>query len=285
MPDLAEPELSPQDLWLDFDSLRLSPADDRARRGQLYLEQDDAEARRRQQAAAAIWALSPPQPVVDPKDSRGLFDHRYQADGVADVPSDGQAHRLLIGSAETTPQLRFRTVPREAAEVYREVELKNPFDAPLLAGPVDVYSEGSLLLQAAISGIDRGGTMQVGMGVEDRLRIARNVRVEEQSAGMLGGSTAVTHAVALELASALGGPVTVDVLEALPVSDDKSVEIERLSGKPEPLPYKQAERGAAVRGGLQWTLTVPAGGKLAFEYRYRITIPAKNEIVGGNRRE
>ncbi len=280
-----EPDLTPGDAWLDFDALRLGQRDDRARRGKLYLEQDGAFARQRQQAISAIDSLSPPHPVTDPRDSRGVFDHRYEADGVADVPSDGQVHRLMIGSAETTPTLRFRTVPRDAPEVFREVELQNPFDAPLLAGPVDVYSEGSLLLTASVSGIDRGGTMQVGMGVEERLRVARNVRVEEQSAGMLGGSTLVTHAVSLELSSALSAAVTVEVLEVLPVSDDKSVEIERLPGKPEPVPYKQAERGAAVRGGQKWTLLVPAGGKVFFEHRYRLTIPAKYEIVGGNRRE
>ena len=33
-------------------------------------------------------------------------------------------------------------MPRESPEVYREAELQNPFGAPLLAGPADVYVEG-----------------------------------------------------------------------------------------------------------------------------------------------
>ena len=49
--------------------------------------------------------------------------------------------------------------------------------------------------------------------------------------------------------------------------------------------YSQAERGAPIRGGMQWRLPVPAGGKARLEYSYRMTFPAKTEIVGGNRRE
>ena len=41
------------------------------------------------------------------------------------------------------------------------------------------------------------------MGVEDRLRVARNVRAEEENAGLLGGSIAITHAVTIDLTSSL----------------------------------------------------------------------------------
>ena len=42
---------------------------------------------------------------------------------------------------------------------------------------MDVYVEGSLPTTAGIDHIDRGGTLRVG--VEDRLRVARNVRSDE----------------------------------------------------------------------------------------------------------
>ena len=50
-------------------------------------------------------------------------------------------------------------------------------------GPVDVYVEGTLLARANIGHVDKGGVVHVGLGVEDRVRIARNVRMEEEAAG------------------------------------------------------------------------------------------------------
>ncbi|HEY3360172.1 MAG TPA: DUF4139 domain-containing protein [Polyangia bacterium] len=281
----AAPEaLAPAEDWLDFDALTLAPAGDRARRGRLRRADDRLP--ERAAALARIDALAPNLPHTrDPLAARGHFDSRYDADGVRDLPSDGLVHRLTLQSAETVPVLRFRTVPREAPEVYREAELVNPFAVALLAGPADVYVEGSLLLTAAAGAVDRGGRLTLGMGVEDRLRVARNVRVEEESAGLLGGKSAVTHTVHIELRSNLGRPATVEVLDRVPVSDEKDVEVKLVAMQPDGERYDQADRGAPVRGGWRWTVEVPAGGTRTIEYQYRVTLPAKSTIVGGNRRD
>ena len=280
-----EPTLSePPDAWLDFDHLIMAGPSDASRRGRLTYS-GEPDSGQRQQASAQLESLAPSDRLVDPQSSRGRFDHRYDADGLVAIPSDGQPHRVALLCAETVPALRLLTVPGERPEVYREAELPNPCEAPLLSGPVDVYVEGSLLTTASIDHIDRGGTLRVGMGVEDRLRVARNVRSDEDTAGLLGGSMVVTHTVTIELSSALGQPSTVEVLERLPVSEDKSMTVELLAVRPEASPYTQAERGAPIRGGLQWRIQLAAAGKAKIEYQYRITFPARTEIVGGNRRD
>ncbi|MFO0572450.1 MAG: DUF4139 domain-containing protein [Polyangia bacterium] len=284
-PEPPEPaELEPSDAWLDFDQLTLVGVEDPQRRGRLSRRSDGVGQRDRIRAVAQLEELAP-SGLRDPRESRGRFDHRFDAEGLVGVPSDGQLHRVSLLAAEAATTQRLCAVPRERPEVYREAELHNPCDAPLLAGPVDVYVEGSLLTTTAIEHIDRGGTLRVGMGVEDRVRIARNPRTEEESAGLLGGSTVITQHISIELASALGQPITVEVLERVPVSEDKALAVEVLSVTPPASGYSQAERGAPIRGGMQWRLPVPAGGKARLEYSYRMTFPAKTEIVGGNRRE
>lgn len=286
-PQRDEPPLpiEPADAWLDFDSLRLPPLGD-PRRGRLVRE-PDLGGIKAQQAQAALESFTPAPNVRDPRATRGRFDHRYEADGLAQVSSDGLAHRVTLGQRGAAPTLRYRTVPREAPEVYREVDLENPFDAPLLSGPVDVYVDGSLLTTAEIQHIDRGGSLTVGMGVEERVRVARNARVEEESAGLMGGNLAISHTVTLDVTSSLPRQAVLEVVDRVPVTTDKSIEIRRTYARPAPAedPYKQAERGQPVRGGLLWRLTLPPGGKAQIEFQYRITLPQKSEIVGGNRRE
>ncbi len=283
-PEPEPPSNEPQDAWLDFDHLVMAGVGDTQRRGRLVYS-GESDSGQRQLATAQLESLLPTERLVDPQSSRGRFDHRYEADGIVVIPADGQPHRVALLCAETVPALRMLTVPGERPEVYREAELQNPCEAPLLSGPVDVYVEGSLLTTAGIDHIDRGGTLRVGMGVEDRLRVARNVRSDEDTAGLLGGSVVVTHTVTIELASALGQPSTVEVLERLPVSDDKAMTIEFVGARPEASAYTQAERGAPIRGGLQWRIPLSAAGKAKIEYQYRITFPARTEIVGGNRRD
>jgi uncharacterized protein (TIGR02231 family) len=221
---------------------------------------------------------------VDPLYSRGLFDHRYDTDGVCDVPSDGRVHRVPVRAAECASRIHYTTVPLEAAEVYREAILVNPFAGPLLAGPVDVYLDGALLTTAAMDHIDRGGTLRVGMGVDDRFKVARNVRSSEESVGLIGGSLAVTHAVSIEVTAAVRDLVNVSVLERVPVTDDKAVKIELAHERPTGVAYDQSERGAPLRGARRYELALEPGKKGQIELAYRLIFSNKLDIVGGSRR-
>ncbi len=284
-PPPAPAPIVPEEQWLDFDALVLAdPAHD-GRRGRVVREHRPSPARDAGTACARIERIPDPLHAQDPRNTRGAFDHRYEAEAPADVPSNALPHRVTLATAEAGAKPRFRTVPGRSPEVFRETELRNPFDAPLLAGPVEVFLDNALLTTSSIPAVDRGGTIALGLGVESRIRVARNTRVHESAQGLLGGSTAVEHQVTLELSSALGHAAVIEVVDRIPVSDEKDVEIVLLPGKPASEEYRQIERGLPVRGGRRWLLTLPPGGKAQIDFGYRITLPAKNEIVGGNRRE
>ncbi|MFO0760376.1 MAG: DUF4139 domain-containing protein [Byssovorax sp.] len=277
--------IEPGEAFLDFDALTLADPADRGRRGRLSPADRRPMRARVSAARSAVEAIPSPPETRDPLETRGRFDHRYDAEGRVEVPSNARPHRVSLSSMDTTARPRFITVPREAAEVYREAAIDNPFASPLLTGPVDVFFDGALLTTTTLRFVDRKGTIHLGLGVEDRLRVARNARVEEGTAGLLGGSSTVDHNVTIELASSLGKKVTVDVIDRVPVSDEKDIDIKIVRQEPVAKTYTQAERGPALRRGLCWTIEVPAGEKRKIELGYRVTLPAKNEIIGGNRRE
>jgi hypothetical protein len=275
-----------EDEWLDFDGLRMGAPDDRRARGRLHHPRaDDPAARARARARMDLEGLDPGTEAQDVLTSRGRYDHRWDTRGVVRIPSDGRAHRVRVESFTARPSTRLWTVPRELAEVFREASLHNPTPGPLLAGEVDVYVDGSLLTTAPLPHVDRGGIVRVGMGVEERLRVARNTEVAEDTAGLLGGSTAVDHRVSIELSSALGLPATVEVYDRIPVTDDKGLEIKLLSAQPPHEPYEQVERGAPLRGGVSWKVQLEPGGKRELRLHYRLTFNKGSEVNGGNRRD
>lgn len=279
-------EVPSEDEWLDFDGLRLGAPDDRRTRGRLHLPRaDDAAAHARARAQHELEGLDPGVEAHDVLSSRGHYDHRWDTRGVVQLPSDGRTHRVRVDAFAARPRTRLWTVPRELAEVFREASLPNPTPGPLLAGEVDVYVDGSLLTTAPLPHVDRGGIVRVGMGVEERLRVARNTEVAEDSAGLLGGSTAVDHRVSIELSSALGLPATVEVYDRVPVTDDKALEIKVVSAQPPHEPYEQVERGAPIRGGVSWKVQLEPGGKRELRLHYRLTFNKGSEVMGGNRRD
>ncbi len=276
--------IEPDDAWLDFDALML-PHPDKLRRGKLTRLPNDSMRMEANQAKEHINSLPNPAWTKDPLVSRGHFDHRYDAVGRGDVPSNARPHRVHVIAGEGPAKPRFRTAPRESTEVFREALIENPLGTPLCAGPLDVFLDGGLVTTTDVAAVDRGGVFVVGLGVEDRLRVARNARTEESSAGLLGGSTHVDHHVNIDITSSLGMPVDIEVLERIPVTDEKDISVKVTAAEPEPEVYDQSDSGSPVRGGRRFRIDVAAGAKAKVAYSYRIKLPAKSEIVGGNRRE
>jgi hypothetical protein len=185
------------------------------------------------------------------------------------------------GSAE----LVYVAVPREGSEVFREVRLKNPIDAPLLAGPADIYVSGDYLMTCDLPLAPAGGELRLGLGVEQAVKVARNSRFSEESAGLMGGSLVLRHQIVVEVQNRLDRAISIELRERLPTLREGEDEIQIERGPIEP-PWEAYEpEEYALRGGYRWSARLAPAGAQTFKASYAIKISAKRELVGGNRRE
>ncbi|MCB9893492.1 MAG: DUF4139 domain-containing protein [Planctomycetes bacterium] len=282
----TEPEPEAQGVdeqWLDYDSLRLAGPESH-RRGRL----EYSDAGRYQYTARArhtIEATPSPRGAEDPLYSRGMFDHQFDADGLVEIVSTGRAQRVRLLAKPARSRMAFRCVPLEDERVFREVEIENPLEAPLLPGPVDVFMDGALLITSEVNAVDRGGTIRFGLGEEQRVRVVRNVRAREETKGVFGGKIAMDHDISFEAASSLAGDIELELVDRLPVTDDKDIDVELLKSEPKAEKYAQDERHSHVRGGLRWKLPLKAGATTKVQLTYRIGFDKDFELNGGNRRD
>ncbi len=277
------PEL--EESWLHFDQLILGDPQLPGVRGRLQKRTQRPQPPRLQEAIRSIHQLSPPEGGREPADSAGAFAYRFEAQGQLEIPGDALKQRVSLRSAQAPAEFRYRCVPGERPEVFRESALINPFENPILGGPIDIFFGGALLARDQIEAVDRGGELRFGLGIEERVHVARNARVKESSHGFLGGNTQILHEIDLEISSALGHEIELELLERIPWSVEEEVQVEFLSSSQEPEEYTQDDRGHPVRGGLLWRLKIPPAAQLELSYSYQIQIPSKREIQGGNRRE
>src|SRR5690606_38764897 len=158
--------------------------------------------------------------------SAGSFDHRYDTEGLVDVPSDDALHNVPLLTAEAPVRTTLVVVPRESDQAVRMATLMNPLEAPLLAGPAEVYLEEEFLVTSPLRTVPAGGELTVGLGLEPGLKVARNTFYEEKTTGLLGGGLVLEHRVEVELASRLAAPAEVEVRELVPVKADKDEAVE-----------------------------------------------------------
>ncbi len=218
------------------------------------------------------------------------YDYAYATDGEIEVASDGAWHSIAVTQRPAAVQLRHVAVPREQADVFRIASIANPFPGPLLPGPIDVYDRGRFLVTSSVEQAPPGALLEIGLGVDAAVKIARNTEFREEAAGMLRGSLKLHHSISIDVDNVSGQPIELEVRERIPVTregeDDIEVEVGRVEPAWEPWkPDADGPRAARLRRGYRWRLALPANTKRTLRAAYEIKIPSKAELIGGNRRE
>jgi hypothetical protein len=146
---------------------------------------------------------------------------------------------------------------------------------------------GDYVLSTTLPIVARGGEFQLGLGVEQAIKVARNVHFSERRSGTkVVAMTELQHELDIELVNHLDREILCEVRERLPQPDENAeVVVEESDVRPPWESYDQRERGAELRGGRRWTTHVKPGKSEKLHASYVVKIYANNELVGGNRRE
>ncbi|HEY9707730.1 MAG TPA: mucoidy inhibitor MuiA family protein, partial [Oculatellaceae cyanobacterium] len=224
---------------LAYNFMRLGAAEDKSKRGKLSVEpQHEAylEFLKRQEvvvrfnlmevlqqavtdARNCIYVKLPPG-GINVREVAGSFDYAYRADGRIDVPSDGEFHSVALTSNSTDVDLRYVVVPREDTNVFRIAQLKNPLQAPLLTGSADVYVDGEYILSTNIATVPPKGQMELGLGVEQAIKVARNTTYQEvRSSKSLVAFNELRHEITIDIANRLPREAHIEVRERLPIPE------------------------------------------------------------------
>jgi uncharacterized protein (TIGR02231 family) len=287
----ALPPPPPPAARLDYGNLRMAPPSS-PQRGRLISAPADrhAQAAEREVAVmqARIDALALPAGCA--AGWAHTYDYAFATDGAVEVRADGAWHSIAVTAQPSTAKVRHVAVPREQADVFRVASIANPFPGPLLPGPIDVYDRGRFLVTSSVDYTPPAAEVEVGLGVDAAVKIARNTEFREEVGGMLRGALKLIHAIAIDVENLSGRAIDIEVRERVPVIREDDDEIEVTIARAEPpwerwTPDPEAPRDRRLRGGHRWRVQVPAAQKKTLRAGYEVKIGGKLELVGGNRRE
>jgi uncharacterized protein (TIGR02231 family) len=218
----------------------------------------------------------------------GHFPHVFKAEGKHSIPSDGEGHRVVAAIFTGAPKLRYEAVPRQADDVYQTCLFPLAEDTPLSPGPLQVFDEGVFKVKTNFSTTPGASDLRINLGIEPRIKItSRHANIHQEEKGLMGGTSQIRHSVTVKVRSTLGNAAHLTLHDRIPIPADnqKDLKVNLVESDPKPQQDEKGPRGGRMEGAAHWKLEVPPGEESTVTYTYTIELPAKAELVGGNRRE
>jgi uncharacterized protein (TIGR02231 family) len=205
------------------------------------------------------------------------FAAEYRIPGSASVPSDAAPHKFSIATHELSAKLAVRAVPKQApfAHLYATVTYHGA--EPLLPGQVAVFRDGAFVGTDVMDMLRPQEKEQLGFGVDDKVRVEYRLEDGEQSTGgLFTENNRVERRYRVEVANHHSKPMEITVLDALPVSQDERIEVEKLSGTTKPT----TEDWEDHKGVLAWTYEFKPAEERIINFGYGVTYPEGTMVAG-----
>ncbi|MBM4366186.1 MAG: mucoidy inhibitor MuiA family protein [Deltaproteobacteria bacterium] len=190
----------------------------------------------------------------------------FDPPGKRSIAGDGSATRITIAATQLPTSVSLGTVPRVVPEVFRAARATWSGEAPLLPGTVASYVGGDYVGSAQIGAIAPGEIVDLGFGVDGRLKVDREL-VSRKVEHLVGGRTRYTVRYRVTVANYAKTRQVVTLSDQVPVSQVDRITVNVLDGTP-PTPDP-----AAPAGVLCWPLDLAPGESEVVEFGFVLTAP------------
>jgi uncharacterized protein (TIGR02231 family) len=225
--------------------------------------------------AAMPPAAAAPQPVPLAKSLRqaevavatagvehGAAATTYQPARRIAVPADGTAHRTTVTVAELPTRLDHVTVPLRGPEAYLRATVVNTSEHTLRPGPAAIFHDTEFVGTTTLEPWAPGEEVELALGVDDRIRVERELVRRAAGKAVLGGTR--RHEAAYKVTVGNYGPraASVTVIDQIPVSRDDAIEVREVQVSPKPV--EQTDLGEVT-----WKLSLAPNetGELSIGFR------------------
>lgn len=226
---------------------------------------------------AVLQAQAPPPPGSEAASAARALEV-WQVPGRSDLVSGGR-RTVPIDSASLPIAIEHFAAPAQGAGVWRVGRLRYQGQKTLLPGSASVYLEGDFVGKAELPRRFSGEELELPLGLDPRLSIARTALLDKsQAPGLFGSRRRLDQRWRIELAAGPGRPVTVFVEEALPISNDSRIAVELERGQLQPSPDERFRAQREERGLLVFPLRVEPGSRASFDWGYSVSFPDRLQL-------
>jgi uncharacterized protein (TIGR02231 family) len=262
---LYVPELSPR--WLE--KPRPRPLEVAAKPATAPVAEDALRGKARKLDAAAPEAKQEAVEAPPAEIAEGLLSATFTAPRRESVDGAGQARKVHLAEVPLAAELTRIAAPRQDLSAFLTAKATNGTGTTLLPGQASVFVGDEFVGRAALPLTPPGGEVKLAFGADDRVKIERKVlERRNETAGLFTKDDVVAYRVRTTVKNLYATPVSVKVLDLVPVSREEDVKVSVLDASTPP-----TEEDPMKPGVRTYAVTLQPREERAIELRYEVRFP------------
>ena len=187
------------------------------------------------------------------------------------IPTDGQQHLVAVKKYEVPATYEYFAVPKMDKDAFLRAQITNWEDLNLLAGPTNIFYEGTYIGQGNIDPRNVHDTLYLSMGRDKKIVIRKERDKNLRSVKTIGSNIRETFAYNIVVRNTRKEPVTILLQDQQPVSNDKDIELE------------DKNTGGAdydeTSGLMKWQLTLAPNETKKLTFGYTVKYPKGKTVL------
>ena len=195
----------------------------------------------------------------------------YTIDEPFSIKSDGEKRTTEMMEYELDALYEYYCAPKLDADAFLTAKLLNWDEYNFLEGEASLFFEGKYIGKSILDTRNTSDTLTLSLGRDGNVVVNREKKKDYSSRHFVGSNQKITFTYEISIRNKKAQPVTIVVVDQIPVSNDKEIIVDKLEDS--------KARYENENGLLTWKKLITAGKTETIQLTYAIRYPKGNNII------
>jgi hypothetical protein len=195
----------------------------------------------------------------------------YRIEDKYSLETDGKTTTIGIKEFEMPASYDYYTAPKIDPSVFLSAKISNWQDFDLQSGEVSLYFEGTYLGKTYLDLGTVADTLSLSLGKDNGIKLTRKLVKEFSTRKFIGSNRTDIKDYEIAVRNNKKVPVTIRVLDQIPISTTKDIIVEDLKA-----PDGELNKET---GFVSWTITLQPGQERKLNLGYSVKYPKDRRVV------
>lgn len=187
------------------------------------------------------------------------------------VPADARPYIIDVTNYTLPATYKHFSAPKIDRDAFLLARITGWEALDLVEGPANIYFGGTYVGQSYIITRTANDTLDLSLGRDNKVLVTRTKLKDFNNEKMIGSSKKVTHGYEITVKNNRKSPITIDVVDQLPISQDAEITVEAME-------ISDAAKEVNT-GKLTWSMTLQPGDAKKVTLTYSIKYPKNKTVI------